>query len=138
MRDPWKSSSAFSSGPSSKYRRMRTSSGFDPMQRGTVGDMTAGFPLGTWTEELAHRLKGPSMYVPSLIGRFAVHEVVSTCETPQDHRMFLSRLVSLVMAWLREFGGQSAGIAPHHVWSKTMDRITSPQRFYAEAPILIR
>ena len=31
--------------------------GFDPVQRGTVGDMTAGFPLGTWTEELAHRLK---------------------------------------------------------------------------------
>ena len=31
--------------------------GFDPMQRGTVGDMTAGFPLGPWTEELAQRLK---------------------------------------------------------------------------------
>src|SRR5438132_10928923 len=31
--------------------------GFDPMQRGTVGDMTAGFPLGPWTEELARRLK---------------------------------------------------------------------------------
>ncbi len=31
--------------------------GFDPVQRGTVGDMTAGLPLGTWTEELAERLK---------------------------------------------------------------------------------
>ena len=31
--------------------------GFDPMQRGTVGDMTAGLPLGPWTEELAKRLK---------------------------------------------------------------------------------
>jgi len=31
--------------------------GFDPMQRGSVGDMTAGFPLGPWTEELARRLK---------------------------------------------------------------------------------
>jgi hypothetical protein len=31
--------------------------GFDPVQRGTVGDMTAGFPLGPWTEELAERLK---------------------------------------------------------------------------------
>ena len=31
--------------------------GFDPVQRGTVGDMTAGFSLGPWTEELAHRLK---------------------------------------------------------------------------------
>src|SRR5207245_3498343 len=31
--------------------------GFDPMQRGTVGDMTAGFPLGSWSEELARRLK---------------------------------------------------------------------------------
>ena len=30
---------------------------FDPQQRGTVGDMTAGFPLGPWTEELAQRLK---------------------------------------------------------------------------------
>jgi hypothetical protein len=30
---------------------------FDPVQRGTVGDMTAGFPLGPWTEELAQRLK---------------------------------------------------------------------------------
>src|SRR5216684_2107856 len=30
---------------------------FDPVQRGTVGDMTAGFPLGPWTEELAERLK---------------------------------------------------------------------------------
>src|SRR5256885_9123520 len=30
---------------------------FDPQQRGTVGDMTAGFPLGPWTEELARRLK---------------------------------------------------------------------------------
>src|SRR2546427_6567949 len=28
--------------------------------------------------------------------------------------MFLSRLVSLVMVWLREFGGQSAGIAAHY------------------------
>ena len=31
--------------------------GFDPQQRGTVGDMTAGLPLGPWTEELAQRLK---------------------------------------------------------------------------------
>ena len=31
--------------------------GFDPMQHGTVGDMTAGLPLGPWTEELAQRLK---------------------------------------------------------------------------------
>jgi len=31
--------------------------GFDPVQCGTVGDMTAGLPLGTWTEELAQRLK---------------------------------------------------------------------------------
>src|SRR5947199_7264621 len=30
---------------------------FDPQQCGTVGDMTAGFPLGPWTEELAQRLK---------------------------------------------------------------------------------
>jgi len=30
--------------------------GFDPVQRGTVGDMTAGLPLGPWTEELAQRL----------------------------------------------------------------------------------
>src|SRR5207247_4612666 len=43
-----------------------------------------------------------------------IWEVVSTCETPQDQRMFLSRLVSLVMVWLREFGGQSACIAPHY------------------------
>lgn len=31
--------------------------GFDPVQRGTVGDMTAGLPLGPWTKELAERLK---------------------------------------------------------------------------------
>jgi len=31
--------------------------GFDPVQRGTVGDMTAGLPLGPWTDELAERLK---------------------------------------------------------------------------------
>src|SRR6266478_1777555 len=31
--------------------------GFDPVQRGTVGDMTAGFSLGPWTEELAEQLK---------------------------------------------------------------------------------
>src|SRR5713101_1434360 len=31
--------------------------GFDPKQRGTVGNMTAGLPLGPWTEELADRLK---------------------------------------------------------------------------------
>ena len=31
--------------------------GFDPVQRGTVGDMTAGYSLGPWTEELAHRLE---------------------------------------------------------------------------------
>jgi hypothetical protein len=31
--------------------------GFDPVQRGPVGDMTAGLPLGPWTKELAERLK---------------------------------------------------------------------------------
>ena len=31
--------------------------GFDPVQRGTVGDMTAGLPLGPWTEALAKQLK---------------------------------------------------------------------------------
>ena len=31
--------------------------GFAPMQRGKVGDMTAGRPLGLWTLELAERLK---------------------------------------------------------------------------------
>jgi hypothetical protein len=31
--------------------------GFDPVQRGTVGDMTAGLQLGSWTDELAKRLK---------------------------------------------------------------------------------
>ena len=31
--------------------------GFDPVQRGTVGDLTAGLPLGPWTEALARRLK---------------------------------------------------------------------------------
>src|SRR5438132_13274943 len=31
--------------------------GVDPRQRGTVSDMTAGFPLGPWSEELAGRLK---------------------------------------------------------------------------------
>jgi hypothetical protein len=31
--------------------------GFEPVQRGTVGNMTAGLPLGPWTEELAQRLK---------------------------------------------------------------------------------
>jgi hypothetical protein len=31
--------------------------GFAPVQSGTVGDMTAGLPLGPWTEELAQRLK---------------------------------------------------------------------------------
>jgi hypothetical protein len=31
--------------------------GFDPVQRGIVGDMTAGFSLGPWTEALAERLK---------------------------------------------------------------------------------
>lgn len=31
--------------------------GFDPAQRGTVGDITAGLPLGRWTEELAAKLK---------------------------------------------------------------------------------
>jgi hypothetical protein len=31
--------------------------GFDRVQRGTVGDMTAGLPLGPWTAELAERLK---------------------------------------------------------------------------------
>jgi hypothetical protein len=31
--------------------------GFDPVQRGKVGDMTAGLALGPWTEGLAERLK---------------------------------------------------------------------------------
>jgi len=31
--------------------------GFAPVQRGSVGDMTAGRPLGLWTPELADRLK---------------------------------------------------------------------------------
>src|SRR5579872_6547272 len=31
--------------------------GFDPVQRGSTGDITAGLPLGPWTEELADRLK---------------------------------------------------------------------------------
>ena len=31
--------------------------GFERVQRGKVGDMTAGLPLGPWTEELADRLK---------------------------------------------------------------------------------
>jgi hypothetical protein len=31
--------------------------GFAPVQRGTVGDMTAGLPLGLWTEEFARHLK---------------------------------------------------------------------------------
>jgi len=30
--------------------------GFNPVQRGTVGDMTAGIPLGPWTEERAQGL----------------------------------------------------------------------------------
>ncbi len=29
--------------------------GFSPVQKGTVGDITAGLPLGTWTEELAQK-----------------------------------------------------------------------------------
>ena len=31
--------------------------GFCPVQKGTVGDITAGFPLATWTEALARDLK---------------------------------------------------------------------------------
>ena len=31
--------------------------GFAPVQRGTVGDITAGLPLGRWTEALAQKLK---------------------------------------------------------------------------------
>jgi hypothetical protein len=38
-----------------KYRTYME--GFDPVQRGKVGDMTAGLPLGPWTAELAQRLK---------------------------------------------------------------------------------
>jgi hypothetical protein len=38
-----------------KYRTYME--GFDAVQRGKVGDMTAGLPLGPWTEELAQRLK---------------------------------------------------------------------------------
>jgi len=30
--------------------------GFSTVQRGTVGDMTAGLPIGKWTEELAQKL----------------------------------------------------------------------------------
>ena len=30
--------------------------GFSPVQRGDVGDITAGIPLGPWTEELARKL----------------------------------------------------------------------------------
>ena len=30
--------------------------GFAPMQRGVVGDITAGIPLGPWTEQLAMNL----------------------------------------------------------------------------------
>ena len=30
--------------------------GFAPVQRGAVGDITAGLPLGTWTEELVQKL----------------------------------------------------------------------------------
>src|SRR5712671_3745698 len=38
-----------------KYRTYME--GFDPMQIGTAGDMTASLSLGPWTEELAQRLK---------------------------------------------------------------------------------
>ena len=38
-------------------RRGTYMKGFELLQRGTVGDMTAGLPLGPWTEELARRLK---------------------------------------------------------------------------------
>jgi len=43
--------------------------GFDPMQRGTVGNMTAGLPLGPWTEELAERLKAQLEIIWRLNGR---------------------------------------------------------------------
>jgi hypothetical protein len=29
--------------------------GFSPVQQGTVGDITAGLPLGSWTEQLAQK-----------------------------------------------------------------------------------
>jgi hypothetical protein len=38
-------------------RRGTYMEGFSPAQRGAVGDITAGLPLGPWTEELASRLK---------------------------------------------------------------------------------
>jgi len=34
----------------SLYRKGTYMEGFDPVQRGTVGDMTAGISLGPWTE----------------------------------------------------------------------------------------
>src|SRR3989454_8947304 len=40
--------------PSDRYRERGTyMDGFNPMQRGTAGDITAGLPLGPWTEALA-------------------------------------------------------------------------------------
>jgi hypothetical protein len=37
--------------------------GFEPMQRGTVGDITAGIPLGPWTEELAQKLMAQNEHI---------------------------------------------------------------------------
>src|SRR2546427_8957611 len=45
--------------PSDEDTRLRDRDGmegFSPTQRGAVGDITAGVPLGPWTEELAQQL----------------------------------------------------------------------------------
>jgi len=43
--------------PSDRYQDGGTyMDGFDPMQRGTTGDMTSGRSLGPWTEKLAEKL----------------------------------------------------------------------------------
>ena len=43
--------------PSDRYRDGGTyMDGFNPIQRGTAGDITAGLPLGPWTEALAQTL----------------------------------------------------------------------------------
>lgn len=45
------------SNPSDRHAEGATyMDGFDPMQRGVVGDITAGLPAGIWTPELAQRL----------------------------------------------------------------------------------
>ena len=44
--------------PSEEYPKGKNSyvEGFRSVQRGQVGDITAGIPLGPWTEELAQKL----------------------------------------------------------------------------------